>query len=235
MGGDTSLAVRLSGIDWSTGAKVGAMARADLSPGSPHVSMLFTSTTQGIKFSWVRREAADQSARLPVTGPTIVTVPDGWAKLERVGDEFIGWYSTDGTNWLELSRVTLVMPETLLWGMAATARDTGGTGIEIDATLCEVVLAGSGGGTKFVRGNANADGVLNITDGIFVLNFLFLGGPTPPCAEAANANGDAVLNITDGIYILNFLFLGGPPPAAPYPDCGEIAEADCAAFPPCNP
>ena len=96
-----------------------------------------------------------------------------------------------------------------------------------------IVKGGSGGGTQFIRGNANADAVLNITDGIYVLNFLFLGGPAPPCAEAANANGDAVLNITDGIYILNFLFLGGPPPAAPYPDCGAVEGADCASFPTC--
>ena len=33
--------------------------------------------------------------------------------------------------------------------------------------------------TKFHRGDSNADGVMNITDGIFVLNFLFLGGPGP--------------------------------------------------------
>jgi hypothetical protein len=67
----------------------------------------------------------------------------------------------------------------------------------------------------FKRGDANADGPINITDGIYVLNFLFLGGPEPPCREAANANDDAGINITDGIYILNFLFLGGPPPAPP--------------------
>jgi hypothetical protein len=73
--------------------------------------------------------------------------------------------------------------------------------------------------------------VLNITDGIYVLNYLFLGGPAPPCLAAANANGDGVLNITDGIYILNFLFLGGPPPAAPYPDWDD-PDVDCVV-PPC--
>jgi hypothetical protein len=75
----------------------------------------------------------------------------------------------------------------------------------------------------FHRGDSNSDGIVNITDGIFVLNFLFLGGATPPCLEAANGNDDNVLNITDGIYILNFLFLGGaspPPPGPPSEACG---------------
>ena len=78
----------------------------------------------------------------------------------------------------------------------------------------------------FHRGDANADGSINITDGIFVLNFLFLGGPTPTCLEAANPNDDEAVNITDGIYILNFLFLGGPQPAAPYPSCGTDEDGD---------
>jgi hypothetical protein len=78
------------------------------------------------------------------------------------------------------------------------------------------------GGPVFRRGDSNADGTLNITDGIYVLNYLFLGGPEPPCQESANANDDATLNITDGIYILNYLFLGGPQPASPGPEtCGE--------------
>jgi PKD repeat protein len=83
------------------------------------------------------------------------------------------------------------------------------------------------GGTPFHRGDPNNDGTINITDGIYILNFLFLGGPAPTCREAANPNDDATVNITDGIYVLNFLFLGGPPPTAPGPatqPCGLDPE-----------
>ncbi|MGQ9590869.1 MAG: PKD domain-containing protein [Planctomycetota bacterium] len=80
---------------------------------------------------------------------------------------------------------------------------------------------GEGTEARFRRGDSNADGAINITDGVFTLNYLFLGGPEPPCAEAADANDDGAANITDGIYILNYLFLGGPAPPAPGPDvCG---------------
>lgn len=69
-------------------------------------------------------------------------------------------------------------------------------------------------GASFVRGDANADGKINITDAIFVLNFLFLGGATPRCLDAADADdkSERAVNITDAIYLLNFLFLGGPSP-----------------------
>ncbi|MCX9078748.1 MAG: hypothetical protein OIN84_12320, partial [Candidatus Methanoperedens sp.] len=72
-------------------------------------------------------------------------------------------------------------------------------------------------GPEFHRGDGNDDGAVNITDGIYILNYLFLGGATPTCIEAANANDDDAVNITDGIFVLNYLFLGGPTPPAPGP------------------
>jgi len=62
---------------------------------------------------------------------------------------------------------------------------------------------------------------VDITDGVYTLNFLFVGGAEPPCLEAANANDDAELDLTDAIHVLRFLFLSGPPPLPPGPEsCG---------------
>jgi hypothetical protein len=99
------------------------------------------------------------------------------------------------------------------------------TGLEIPGGLPEIeislVPAEEPVRLQFKRGDADADGIINITDGIFVLNFLFIGGPAPKCRESAEPNNDGILNITDGIYILNYLFLGGPAPVAPGPKtCG---------------
>jgi hypothetical protein len=79
---------------------------------------------------------------------------------------------------------------------------------------------------QFRRGDANDDGAVNIADAAFVLNFLFLGGPTPVCLDAADANDDGGANIADGSFILNFLFLGGPDPPAPGTQCGPDASDD---------
>jgi hypothetical protein len=82
--------------------------------------------------------------------------------------------------------------------------------VDPDCALLPACLA-----KKFYRADPNDDGTCNITDGIYILNFLFLGGPAPTCRESADANNDKAVNITDGIYVLNYLFLGGPAPAAP--------------------
>ncbi|MGQ9590003.1 MAG: malectin domain-containing carbohydrate-binding protein [Planctomycetota bacterium] len=109
--------------------------------------------------------------------------------------------------------------------------DCPGTVQDTNAILQALEVTGAGtGGRVFHRGDANGDGSINITDGIFVLNYLFLGGPAPACLEAANPNDDASINITDGIYILNYLFLGGPAPTAPGPP-----ESPCGPDPAGSP
>ena len=79
----------------------------------------------------------------------------------------------------------------------------------------------------FIRGNCNNDGIVNIADGIWSLNELFLAGPTNVCEEACDANDDGSYDQTDAVYIFNFQFLGGPPPPAPFPDCGTEEGAPC--------
>jgi mono/diheme cytochrome c family protein len=66
----------------------------------------------------------------------------------------------------------------------------------------------------FTRGDADLNGIVQITDAIFVLNFLFIGGRDPACKPIADGNGDKIVNISDGIFLLGALFLGTalPPP-----------------------
>jgi len=90
----------------------------------------------------------------------------------------------------------------------------------------------------FRRGDADGRGDLQLTDAIFILNFLFTGGPPPACSEAADADDNGTVQLTDGIRILNFLFTGGPPPSAPGPaDCGEDPEGSidlgCVSYTAC--
>ena len=78
----------------------------------------------------------------------------------------------------------------------------------------------------WIRGDANDDGTVDLADGVFVMNELFLDGPIGSCFDAKDANSDGAFELTDAIFILNGLFLGAPPPAAPYPDCGFVL-GDC--------
>ena len=87
----------------------------------------------------------------------------------------------------------------------------------------------------FVRGDANADGTLNVTDVVYVMDQLF---PISSfyCLDAADANDDGNVNVSDAVFILVHLFppSGFPPP---FPSCGRDPTLDnigCGSFPPCE-
>jgi hypothetical protein len=78
----------------------------------------------------------------------------------------------------------------------------------------------------FHRGDPNSSGTTDISDGVDIFGFLFLGAATPACRESADFNNNGEIDISDGISLLNWLFLGGPEPAAPGP-----ATAPCGVDP----
>jgi hypothetical protein len=65
-------------------------------------------------------------------------------------------------------------------------------------------------------GDANADGTANITDAVYLITYIFGGGPAPQPMLAGDANCDGTANITDAVYLINYIFGGGPEPCA---DC----------------
>jgi sugar lactone lactonase YvrE len=80
---------------------------------------------------------------------------------------------------------------------------------------------------KFLRGDVEENGIVNITDAIAVLVYLFSGGGGPiRCLDAADVNDTGDINITDAVALLGFLFLSGPPPALPFPSPGSDPTED---------
>ncbi len=65
---------------------------------------------------------------------------------------------------------------------------------------------------EYIHGDANGDGVINATDVVYLINYLFISGPVPDPLEAGDVNCDGVVNVTDVVYLINYLFISGPPP-----------------------
>lgn len=61
-------------------------------------------------------------------------------------------------------------------------------------------------------GDANHDAVANITDAVYLITYIFGGGPAPVPAAAGDANCDELANITDAVYLIQYIFNGGPAP-----------------------
>lgn len=65
---------------------------------------------------------------------------------------------------------------------------------------------------QFKYGDANGDGKITVSDAIYLVNYLFKGGPAPVPLESGDANCDGQVLVADVVYIINYLFKGGPVP-----------------------
>ena len=128
------------------------------------------------------------------------------------------------------------------WTVTVTVDDDQRCDDEGASVRCSTqVVVNDDSAPVFHRGDADGSGDLQLTDGVFVLNFLFTGGATPACMDAADADNSGTVQLTDAVAILGFLFLGGPAPADPGPPaepCGPDPAApedalDCVDFPGC--
>ena len=59
-----------------------------------------------------------------------------------------------------------------------------------------------------------------------MLAYLFGGGATLACRDAADANDDGKVDIADAVKILAHLFAGAGPLPPPFPGCGVDPSSD---------
>jgi len=124
--GDFSASVRVDGPvgTWPhLWTKAGIMARESADSDSPHVNLVAT-LDNGIAFHWRR----DRGAVSEYNGPAPPPPPPYpvYVGIQRQGDAFYGWYSTDGVNWTHRKEdmVTIQIGEAILVGMCVTSHDS---------------------------------------------------------------------------------------------------------------
>ena len=115
-------------------SRAGIMAREDLSPGSRHVIFLAFpdnrprhNNTSAYEFQ--HREKTDGESEAiypPQDAPPAFPVdfPHVWLRLNRRGNEFTAFASTDGKSWKKYDSYTLELPPTVFLGLAVTSHTT---------------------------------------------------------------------------------------------------------------
>jgi von Willebrand factor type A domain/Dockerin type I domain len=64
----------------------------------------------------------------------------------------------------------------------------------------------------YACGDANTDFAVNVSDAVFIINYVFVGGEAPAPLYIADANCDDAVNVSDAVYVINYVFVGGPVP-----------------------
>ncbi len=65
---------------------------------------------------------------------------------------------------------------------------------------------------EFLRGDANSDSELDISDIMYIYNFLYKDGEPPVVEGSADVNVDSAVNLLDGLYLLDYFFRQRHPP-----------------------
>ena len=78
----------------------------------------------------------------------------------------------------------------------------------------------AGRDTTDLNCDTNGRGGRDLSDAVYLFNWLFLGGPGPVALVGdgslvnGDCNGDRLRDLADPVYLLNWLFLGGDAPVS---------------------
>ncbi len=76
-------------------------------------------------------------------------------------------------------------------------------------SLCTTILTFT---DSLVIGDINFDCFIDIADLVYMVAFMFQGGPEPPNFDSFDVNGDGSFDVGDLVYLVAYMFAGGPPP-----------------------
>ncbi len=134
--GDFDLVSRIESLNGANlYTKAGLMAREDLTADCRHVYFQVFSDNNarnnnngGYEFQYRTTKGGEMKAVYPksaVGSPEFpVSYPNTWIRLQRVKNDFTGYYSADGSNWKPYTTFTLELPSKIYLGFAVTSHNT---------------------------------------------------------------------------------------------------------------
>jgi hypothetical protein len=75
----------------------------------------------------------------------------------------------------------------------------------------------------YICGDANGDHIVNVSDAVAIINYVFVSGDPPDPIESGDCNCDDLCNVSDAVWIINYVFVGGNDPC----DTDGDGEPDC--------
>ena len=66
----------------------------------------------------------------------------------------------------------------------------------------------------YLCGDADGSQSISISDAVYLINYIFAGGPPPNPVLAGDADCSHAVSISDAVYLINYIFAGGQAPCA---------------------
>ena len=113
-GSDGSITAQVTSLPTS-GSEAGVMFRNDTTAGAANVNVVVIAN-QGVSFQWRSTNGA-QMANTVIGG---ISAPV-WLQLNRSGDNYSGYYSADGSNWVLIGTQQIFLNGSVLAGLAVSS------------------------------------------------------------------------------------------------------------------
>ncbi|MDD4052528.1 MAG: M28 family peptidase [candidate division Zixibacteria bacterium] len=192
----------------------GLLSGVPLSPGP------ISFTVQAMdQLAGVRERAYDFTIN-PALAITTSSLPDAFVRVpysyqltSSGGTGDVNWTDRDGVlvgTGLTLSGSGLLAGRPLSVGqvdLTARAADAVGASAEQLIPLAMELL--------YVCGDANGDTKVNVGDAVYIITYVFRGGPAPDPMGAGDAYCDGKINVGDAVYLISYIFRSGPMPCCP--------------------
>lgn len=175
----------------------------------------------------------DASQDLFVTGQTsstdfpVANAYDG--TLGGANDVFVSKLSSNGSSLLfssylggsgdevrpsiaqDISGCTYVVGVTGSANFPVVGPYDGSLGGTTDAFLTKICIP------LYTCGDADGSGSVTISDAVYLINYIFGGGPAPNPVLSGDADCSGTVTISDAVYLINYIFAGGMAPCAACP------------------
>jgi hypothetical protein len=134
----------------------------------------------------------------PINGVTYMIAAGGGAPLHTPAESSWTQYAEKCHHCVHFS----VWPDSLKFKMVRT-----------DGSVGDSLVYQAKEKPPAVCGDVDGDGVIDIGDVVYLINYLFIGGFPPDPLWVGDTDFDGLVDLVDVVYLVNYLFLSGPPPS----------------------
>jgi hypothetical protein len=162
MSGDGTIIVRVTGEDAAnTFAKAGIIAVDTIFNDPNRATVIYSMRPNGFA-EFMARPAT--GANMQFIAASFVPFPS-WLKLQRFGNQFTAFWSTDGSAWNFTGSTNVAMPANIRAGLAVTSHDT----TALNTATFDHVLVASGGSNDIDVGDTGAAGSASFSGNVLTV------------------------------------------------------------------
>jgi len=185
------------------------------------ISLLCSTVSLGGEITSVDPNQATQGSSLPVTiygsGTSFGTGGGTAVRFQQGSSTIVHASSIDIVSNEEISAQFSFSPTV----------STGYYDVRVEVIGVETCVLTDGfkvlGVSSVLCGDVNESGMVDIDDVVYIIAFIFAGGPEPSPYESGDVNCSWFIDIDDVVYMISYIFAGGTYPCDPY----DLGAAEC--------